>query len=160
MQSMTRPLKQWLCINRHNPYPSKKDKETLCNLSNMSLTQVSNWFANARRRLKSTVKGEEFSWSSRVKLYNSHVEGNAELLSISSDDSIFDSDDNTGKLFQWVFQWGSCYSIFIFMCMFVDLCLSFLFWPLCCLFFNLRLLITSLFYFQTLLVKGTHRQKV
>jgi hypothetical protein len=99
MQSMTRPLKQWLCINRHNPYPSKKDKETLCNLSNMSLTQVSNWFANARRRLKSTVKGEEFSWSSRVKLYNSHVEGNAELLSISSDDSIFDSDDNTGKLF-------------------------------------------------------------
>lgn len=95
MQNMTRPLKQWLCSNRHNPYPSKRDKEILCNLSSMSLTQVSNWFANARRRLKSTVKGEEFSWSSRVKLYNSHVEGNAELLSISSEDSIFDSDDNT-----------------------------------------------------------------
>lgn len=95
MQSMTKPLKQWLCKNRHNPYPSKQDKEILCNLSNMSHTQVSNWFANARRRLKSTVKGEEFSWASRVKLYNSHVEGNAELLSISSEDSLFDSDDNT-----------------------------------------------------------------
>lgn len=95
MQNMTKPLKQWLCTNRHNPYPTKYDKEILCRSSNMSLTQVSNWFANARRRLKSTVKGNDFSWSSRVKLYNSHVEGNAELLSISSEDSIFDSDDNT-----------------------------------------------------------------
>ena len=46
----------------------------------------------------------------------------------------------------WVhprFEWGSCYSVFSFMCMF---CKSFfVFWPLCCLFFfDLRILITSL----------------
>ena len=47
-----------------------------------------------------------------------------------------------------VFQWGSCYSIFSFMCM---LCRSLIvllylfFWPLCCLFFfSLRILITPL----------------
>jgi hypothetical protein len=43
------------------------------------------------------------------------------------------------------FYWGSCYSIFSFMCMFCrslfDL-LSFFLWPLCCLFFDLRILIT------------------
>ena len=46
------------------------------------------------------------------------------------------------------FQWGSCYSIFSFICMFCRLLfvlLYFLFWPLCCLFFfNLQILITSL----------------
>ena len=46
------------------------------------------------------------------------------------------------------FQWGSCYSIFSFMCMFCRLLfvlLSFFFQPLCCLsFFDLRILIISL----------------
>ena len=43
------------------------------------------------------------------------------------------------------FQWGSCYSIFSFICMFVDRCLSFFFWPLCCLFFfDIQILITPL----------------
>ena len=48
------------------------------------------------------------------------------------------------------FQWGSCYSIFSFICMFsrslFDL-LPFFFWPLCCLsFFDIRILITSFWY--------------
>ena len=45
------------------------------------------------------------------------------------------------------FQWGSCYSIFSFMCMFcrsLFVLLSFFFWPLCGLFFDLRILITPL----------------
>ena len=45
------------------------------------------------------------------------------------------------------FQWGSCYSIFSFMCMFcrsLFVLLSFFFWPLCCLSFDLRILITPL----------------
>ena len=33
------------------------------------------------------------SWSKRLRLYNGFVQGNAELLSISSDDSIWNSDD-------------------------------------------------------------------
>ncbi|OWF53873.1 homeobox protein Mohawk-like [Mizuhopecten yessoensis] len=93
MQNMTRPLKQWLCDHRGHPYPSKPEKEILARDSRMSFVQVSNWFANARRRLKSTVQGDNVTWSKRVKLYNSRVTGNAELLSVSSDDSIFDSDD-------------------------------------------------------------------
>lgn len=49
--------------------------------------QVSNWFANARRRLKNTVRQPDLSWALRIKLYNKYVQGNAERLSISSDDS-------------------------------------------------------------------------
>ena len=58
LQDMTRPLKQWLYKNKNNPYPSKRQKFDLAEESNMTLTQVSNWFANARRRLKNTVKGK------------------------------------------------------------------------------------------------------
>jgi hypothetical protein len=50
--------------------------------------------------------------------------------------------------------WGSCYSIFSFMCMFcrsLFVLLCFFCWPLCCLFFvDIRILITSLWYLQTL----------
>ena len=53
------------------------------------------------------------------------------------------------------FYWGSCYSIFSFMCMFsrsLFVLLYLFFWPLCCLlFFDIRILITSLWYLQTLL---------
>ena len=47
-----------------------------------------------------------------------------------------------------VFQWGLCYSIFGFLCMFCGslfVLLYFFFWPLCCLFFfDIRILITPL----------------
>ena len=46
------------------------------------------------------------------------------------------------------FQWGSCYSIFSFICMIyrsLFVLLYFFFWPLCCLFFfDIRILITPL----------------
>jgi hypothetical protein len=38
---------------------------------------------------------------------------------------------------------------------FVDRCLSFFFWSLCCLFFDLRILITSLWYLQTLPINNS-----
>ena len=53
------------------------------------------------------------------------------------------------------FQWGACYSIFSFICMFCRsfVLLYFFFWPLCCLFFfDIRILIASLWYLQTLLL--------
>ena len=59
--------------------------------------QVSNWFANARRQLKNTVSDPSFDWEHRVKLYNSHVIGNAELLSVSSDDSQLGRDKIEGN---------------------------------------------------------------
>ena len=47
-----------------------------------------------------------------------------------------------------LFYWGSCYSIFSFICMFcrsLFVLLYFFFWSLCCLFFfDLRILITPL----------------
>lgn len=85
-RDMCRPLKQWLYSHRDTPYPSRSEKLELSLVSNLTLTQVSNWFANARRRLKNTVSGPPgMTWSRRMKLYNRHVVGNQELLSISSD---------------------------------------------------------------------------
>lgn len=55
--------------------------------------QVSNWFANARRRLKNTVRQPDLSWALRIKLYNKYIQGNAERLSVCSDDT-----DSDGRL--------------------------------------------------------------
>ena len=60
----------------------------------MTLTQVSNWFANARRRLKNTVTDPRMNWGDRVMNYNDFVKGNAELLSISSGDE--DDEEDSG----------------------------------------------------------------
>ena len=51
------------------------------------VVQVSNWFANARRRLKNTVRQPDLSWALRIKLYNQYIQGNAEKLSVCSDDT-------------------------------------------------------------------------
>uniref|UniRef100_A0A1I7U4Y5 Homeobox domain-containing protein n=1 Tax=Caenorhabditis tropicalis TaxID=1561998 RepID=A0A1I7U4Y5_9PELO len=56
----TAPLKEWLHAHRKNPYPSKQDKVLLAVSTQMTLTQVSTWFANARRRLK---KENKMTWS-------------------------------------------------------------------------------------------------
>ena len=48
----TAPLKNWLHRNHANPYPTKQDKMALTSVSGMSMTQISTWFANARRRMK------------------------------------------------------------------------------------------------------------
>lgn len=71
-----------LCLS---PLPSLS--LSLCLPLCLSLSQVSNWFANARRRLKNTVRQPDLSWALRIKLYNKYVQGNAERLSVSSDDS-------------------------------------------------------------------------
>ena len=51
--------------------------------------KVSNWFANARRRLKKTVN-QDVSWARRINLYNRCIHGNAELLSNCSETSLYD----------------------------------------------------------------------
>ncbi|XP_063729604.1 uncharacterized protein LOC134857156 isoform X2 [Symsagittifera roscoffensis] len=58
----TYPLRVWLEENRDNPYPTKSEKLMLSIVTKMTLTQVSTWFANARRRLKKERRPEhEFS---------------------------------------------------------------------------------------------------
>uniref|UniRef100_A0A3Q3DQJ2 Mohawk homeobox b n=1 Tax=Hippocampus comes TaxID=109280 RepID=A0A3Q3DQJ2_HIPCM len=105
LQDMARPLKHWLYKHRDNPYPTKTEKVLLALGSHMTLVQVSNWFANARRRLKNTVRQPDLSWALRIKLYNKYIQGNAERLSVCSDDTDSDGEDGQrGGLpnVQWV----------------------------------------------------------
>ncbi|KAL3309750.1 hypothetical protein Ciccas_011701 [Cichlidogyrus casuarinus] len=55
-------LKAWLNEHRKNPYPTKGEKVMLAIITKMTLTQVSTWFANARRRLK---KENKMTWIPR-----------------------------------------------------------------------------------------------
>ena len=57
----TATLKDWLDEHGQNPYPTKGEKIMLSIITKMSLTQVSTWFANARRRMKKENKVE---WAS------------------------------------------------------------------------------------------------
>lgn len=109
---MSKPLKRWLYRHKDKPYPSRAEKQSLAAGSNMTLTQVSNWFANVRRRLKNTVPCPDGSWSTRIRRYNDYVEGNAELFSVYSDDGESLSDDSdTGKII-FVSLYFSCSRIF------------------------------------------------
>ncbi|CAK8685038.1 unnamed protein product [Clavelina lepadiformis] len=56
----TNMLKSWLQEHNKNPYPSKGEKIMLAIVTKMTLTQVSTWFANARRRLK---KENKMTWA-------------------------------------------------------------------------------------------------
>ncbi len=56
----TSTLKAWLNEHRKNPYPTKGEKIMLAIITKMTLTQVSTWFANARRRLK---KENKMTWT-------------------------------------------------------------------------------------------------
>lgn len=60
----TTTLKAWLNEHKKNPYPTKGEKVMLAILTKMTLTQVSTWFANARRRLK---KENKMTWQPRKK---------------------------------------------------------------------------------------------
>ncbi|XP_006002089.1 iroquois-class homeodomain protein IRX-1b [Latimeria chalumnae] len=77
----TSTLKAWLNEHRKNPYPTKGEKIMLAIITKMTLTQVSTWFANARRRLK---KENKVTWGARSKdqedgnLFGSDNEGEVE----------------------------------------------------------------------------------
>ena len=48
----TAVLVKWIEEHQANPYPTKAEKQYLAYYSGMNLTQLSTWFANARRRIK------------------------------------------------------------------------------------------------------------
>ncbi|XP_009319125.1 PREDICTED: iroquois-class homeodomain protein IRX-6 [Pygoscelis adeliae] len=60
----TSTLKTWLYEHRKNPYTPPGEKIMLAIITKMTLTQVSTWFANARRRLK---KENKMTWSPKNK---------------------------------------------------------------------------------------------
>ncbi|XP_053571716.1 iroquois-class homeodomain protein IRX-6 [Bombina bombina] len=67
----TSTLKTWLYEHRKNPYPTKGEKIMLAIITKMTLTQVSTWFANARRRLK---KENKMTWSPKNKAVDERKE--------------------------------------------------------------------------------------
>ncbi|KAM4027818.1 iroquois-class homeodomain protein IRX-1 isoform 2-T2 [Anomaloglossus baeobatrachus] len=99
----TSTLKAWLNEHRKNPYPTKGEKIMLAIITKMTLTQVSTWFANARRRLK---KENKVTWGARSKeddnIFGSDNEGDHEK---NEDDEEIDLesididkiDDNDGE---------------------------------------------------------------
>ena len=68
----TNTLKAWLYEHRKNPYPTKGEKIMLAIITKMTLTQVSTWFANARRRLK---KENKMTWSPRNRCADDDDDG-------------------------------------------------------------------------------------
>lgn len=74
----TSALKAWLHEHRKNPYPTKGEKIMLAIITKMTLTQVSTWFANARRRLK---KENKMTWAPKNK-------GGEERKADSGEDSL------------------------------------------------------------------------
>ncbi|KAJ7360617.1 Cinnamoyl-CoA reductase 1 [Desmophyllum pertusum] len=78
----TSTLKAWLYEHRKNPYPTKGEKIMLAIMTKMTLTQVSTWFANARRRLK---KENKMTWSPRNRCGEKKDGGD-------EDDPVSDSD--------------------------------------------------------------------
>merc|ERR1719384_2686653 len=67
----TATLKAWLNEHKKNPYPTKGEKIMLAIISKMTLTQVSCWFANARRRLK---KENKMTWEPKNGLHDEDVD--------------------------------------------------------------------------------------
>lgn len=82
----TSTLKAWLNEHRKNPYPTKGEKIMLAIITKMTLTQVSTWFANARRRLK---KENKMTWAPKNKGGEERKEegGTEELLGCLNGDT-------------------------------------------------------------------------
>ncbi|XP_054856580.1 iroquois-class homeodomain protein IRX-5 isoform X2 [Eublepharis macularius] len=79
----TATLKAWLNEHRKNPYPTKGEKIMLAIITKMTLTQVSTWFANARRRLK---KENKMTWTPRNRSEDEEEEENIDLEKNDEDD--------------------------------------------------------------------------
>ncbi|XP_011188759.1 iroquois-class homeodomain protein irx-5 isoform X2 [Zeugodacus cucurbitae] len=89
-----RMLKDWLVRRRENPYPSRDEKKRLAIETGLTYTQICNWFANWRRKLKnSELERNKKSWGHLIKHYNTNARGNVEQFSISSEDSIWEEEE-------------------------------------------------------------------
>ncbi|SAL95230.1 hypothetical protein [Absidia glauca] len=50
-KAVTLVLRDWLADHKRHPYPTDEEKLLLSQQTNLTLSQVSNWFINARRRI-------------------------------------------------------------------------------------------------------------
>jgi hypothetical protein len=51
-------FRHWLFNHLESPYPSEEEKEELAHKAGLRITQVNNWFTNARRRILPREDGE------------------------------------------------------------------------------------------------------
>lgn len=63
--SAAKVLRNWVQENSHYPYPSKEEKLSLVKQTGLAEKQVCSWFANYRRRYKSSHSSCDFSAESR-----------------------------------------------------------------------------------------------
>ncbi|XP_024083059.1 homeobox protein araucan isoform X2 [Cimex lectularius] len=93
----TSTLKAWLNEHKKNPYPTKGEKIMLAIITKMTLTQVSTWFANARRRLK---KENKMTWEPRNRVDdedNNNEDAGSGRKSAENKDNIDSKDSGTGS---------------------------------------------------------------
>ncbi|KAI9280677.1 homeobox KN domain-containing protein [Sporodiniella umbellata] len=50
-KEVTEFLKQWLLMHKRHPYPTEREKQQLADETGLMVSQISNWFINARRRI-------------------------------------------------------------------------------------------------------------
>lgn len=89
-------LKDWLVRRRENPYPSRDEKRRLAYDTGLTYTQISNWFANWRRKLKNN-DGRTYknSWGHLISSFTNmdrERDNTIEKQSFSSNDSIWDDE--------------------------------------------------------------------
>lgn len=84
----TATLKAWLNEHMKNPYPTKGEKIMLAIITKMTLTQVSTWFANARRRLK---KENKMTWEPKNRTED-------EDAMVSDEEKDHDDDSTNSRL--------------------------------------------------------------
>ncbi|KAJ8665140.1 hypothetical protein QAD02_006802 [Eretmocerus hayati] len=93
----TSTLKAWLNDHKKNPYPTKGEKIMLAIITKMTLTQVSTWFANARRRLK---KENKMTWEPRNRVEdedNNNEDDDNGRKSVDEKDRLDSKDSGTGS---------------------------------------------------------------
>jgi len=92
----TATLKSWLNEHKKNPYPTKGEKIMLAIITKMTLTQVSTWFANARRRLK---KENKMTWEPKNKTDDDDDDdaGSSECEDKDKDDMLMGDEKHCNK---------------------------------------------------------------
>ncbi|KAI8975461.1 homeobox KN domain-containing protein, partial [Mycotypha africana] len=50
-KEVTELLKRWLILHKSYPYPTEREKQQLADQTGLMVSQISNWFINARRRI-------------------------------------------------------------------------------------------------------------
>ncbi|XP_068158517.1 iroquois-class homeodomain protein IRX-6 isoform X1 [Drosophila tropicalis] len=87
----TSTLKAWLNEHKKNPYPTKGEKIMLAIITKMTLTQVSTWFANARRRLK---KENKMTWEPRNRVDDDEANIDDDDDKNTEDNDLLDAKDS------------------------------------------------------------------